>query len=34
MPKEKEYSAEDIMNMFKAQFGNAVKAYWFYDADL
>lgn len=34
MPKEKESSAEDILEMMKAHFGNAVKAYWFYDGDL
>ena len=34
MPKEKEFSPEDIIEMMKAQFGNAVKAYWFYDGDL
>jgi hypothetical protein len=34
MPKDKKYSVEDIINMMKAQFGNAVKAYWFYDGDL
>lgn len=34
MPKEKKSSAEDILNMMRAQFGNAAKAYWFYDEDL
>lgn len=34
MPKEKRLSAEDIIDMMKAQFGTAVKAYWFYDGDL
>ena len=34
MPKEKQCSPEDIIDMMKAQFGNAVKAYWFYDGDL
>lgn len=33
MPKETELSPENVMNMFKAQFGNAVKAYWWYDGD-
>ena len=34
MRKGKESSAEDILNMMRAQFGNAAKAYWFYDGDL
>ena len=34
MPEEKRYSPEGIIDMMKAQFGNAVKAYWFYDGDL
>jgi hypothetical protein len=34
MPKEKELTPEGIIEMMKAQFGNAVKAYWFYDGDL
>ncbi|OFX16643.1 MAG: hypothetical protein A2Z18_10200 [Armatimonadetes bacterium RBG_16_58_9] len=34
MPKEKMSSAEDVLDMMKAQFGDAVKAYWFYDGDL
>ncbi|MDO8683921.1 MAG: hypothetical protein Q7N50_10625 [Armatimonadota bacterium] len=34
MDKDKSYSPEEIISMMKAQFGNAVKAYWFYDADL
>jgi len=33
MPIEKRYSPEDIIEMMKAQFGNAVKAHWFYDGD-
>lgn len=33
MPEEKQYSPEDIIEMMKAQFGRAVKAYWFYDGD-
>lgn len=34
MPREKQSSAEDILNMMKAQFGNAARAYWFYEDDL
>ena len=34
MPEEKGFSPEDIIEMMKAQFGNAVKAYWFYDGAL
>ena len=34
MPKEKKSSAEEILAMMRAQFGNAAKAYWFYDGDL
>ena len=34
MPDEKRYSPEEIIDMMKAQFGNAVKAYWFYDEEL
>ena len=33
MPEKKQYSPEEIIDMMKAQFGNAVKAYWFYDGD-
>jgi len=34
MAKKDEGFAESIINMMKAQFGSAVKAYWFYDGDL
>jgi len=34
MFKKKNCLPEDIINMFKAQFGNAVKAYWWYDGEL
>lgn len=33
MSDEKRYSPEEIIEMMKARFGNAVKAYWFYDGD-
>ena len=33
MPEEKKLTPEGIIDMMKAQFGNAVKAYWFYDGD-
>ena len=34
MPDKKMLSPEGIIDMMKAQFGRAVKAYWFYDGDL
>lgn len=34
MPKEERSFAEDMLSMMKAQFGSAVKDYWFYDGDL
>jgi hypothetical protein len=33
MESERRYSPEEIVEMMKAHFGNAVKAYWFYDGD-
>ena len=34
MRKKNRYSAEDILDLMKAQFGDAAKAYWVYDGDL
>ena len=34
MSKENEGFAESIIDMMKAQFGDAVRAYWVYDGDL
>ena len=34
MSRKEANSAEDILNVMKARFGNAVRAYWFYDGDL
>ncbi len=30
---EEQFSPDKIVDMLKAQFGNAAKAYWFYDGD-
>ena len=34
MRKGNKYSAEAILDVMKAQFGDAAKAYWVYDGDL